>query len=50
MGGYWSLRAVGCGLLVAMVEEETKRKEIRFKGFPNSSLSNLVFLLSSVRE
>lgn len=42
VGGYWSLRGVGCSLLVAMVKRRNKRKEIRFKDFPSPPLSNLV--------
>jgi hypothetical protein len=48
--GYWLFREVGCGLLVAEVKEENRRKDIRFRYFPDSSLpSNLVSFLSSVR-
>jgi hypothetical protein len=28
VNGCWSFRKVGCGLLVAMVKEETKRKKL----------------------
>jgi hypothetical protein len=50
VGGCWSLREVGCGLLVAMVKKRNKKKEIRCRDFPNFSFpSILVSHRSNVR-
>jgi hypothetical protein len=50
ISGCWSFKGIGCGLLVAMLKEETKRKEIRFRDLYISLASILLSILSSNRQ